>query len=159
MTRLTQDSRYAVGVASLFTLAVFAPIALGLPDSFPLSTYPMFAKPRGQPQMVKLVAVTHGAPVVVEPNLLGTSEVLQAKVLLQQVADKPAAQRRRFCALTAERVALLPEAATWQELRLIRVQFDPIEYFYNGARPVSEKVLTRCDVPGALPPAPGVGSL
>lgn len=159
MTRLTRHPRYAWGLASLFTFGVFAPISLGLPDSFPLSTYPMFAKPRGRPQMVKLVAVTDEESIVVEPHHLGTNEVLQAKVLLQQVADKPAAQRRKFCARTAQRISHLTETASWQELRLIRVQFDPIDYFYNGARPVSEKVLTHCPIRRESSPERGKGPL
>lgn len=147
MTRWCERSGYAIGVATVFTLAVLAPTALGTPDSFPLSTYPMFAKHRGQPEMVKLVAKTNAGTEPVRPELLGTVEVLQAKVLLEQVAAKSENQRRKFCAQTAERIAQLPETATWRELEMVRVKYDPIGYFY-AAEPISEKVLTRCALHG-----------
>jgi hypothetical protein len=148
---------YAVGVACAFTLAVFAPTVFGSSDSFPLSTYPMFAQHRGQPKMVKLVAITSEGQVPVRPELLGTGEVLQAKVLLEQLAVQSEAKREKFCARTATRLAELPEAANWRQLELVRVKYDPIEYFYNGAKPVSEKVLTRCSLTAraeASPPHP-----
>lgn len=144
MTRDCERPQYALGLALLFTAAVFAPIALGRADSFPLSTYPMFAKHRGQPRMVKLIALTRDGQVAVSPDLLGTSEVLQAKVLLDRVARGGARQRKKFCRKTAARLSTLPEAVAWRELRLTEVRFDPIRYFYNGAQPESEKVLTTC---------------
>lgn len=151
MRRWSERPTYAIGVATLFTAAVFAPTVLGTPDSFPLSTYPMFAKHRGQPEMVKLVAVTDDGNRPVRPGLLGTMEVLQAKALLEQVATKSAAQRRRFCTQTAEQLAPLPETASWHELNLVRVKYDPIGYFY-GEPPVSEKVLTHCLLRGETAP-------
>jgi hypothetical protein len=146
MTRLCERPQYALGLALLFTAAVFAPMALDRADSFPLSTYPMFAKHRGQPRMVKLVAVTDDGQVAVPPDMLGTREVLQAKVLLDRVARGGARQRANFCRQTAARLATRSEAATWNQLRLTEVRFDPIRYFYNGAQPESEKVLTTCPV-------------
>lgn len=146
MNRPCESRRYAAAVLALFTGAVFAPTALGRPDSFPLSTYPMFAKPRGQPEIVKLVAVTDGAEVAIPPNILGTGEVLQAKVLLEQVARKSSKQRLAFCKQTAIRVASTPQAANWHELRLLRVRYDPIEYFESAGAPLSERELTRCPV-------------
>jgi hypothetical protein len=158
MTPLFERPFYAVGVACAFTLAVFAPTVFGRPDSFPLSTYPMFAQHRGQPKMTKLVALTAKGVVPVRPELLGTGEVLQAKVLLEQIAGESGAQRQKFCARTAERLSKLSETADWRELELVRVKYDPIDYFYNDARPVSEKVLTRCPVRAATeaPPARSV---
>lgn len=148
MTPLLDRPTYATSVACLFTLAVFAPTLFAWNDSFPLSTYPMFAKHRGRPEMVKLVATTAEGSLPVRPELLGTGEVLQAKVLLERIAVGSAAARRKFCEQTAERLSALPEAAAWQEIRLVRVKFDPIDYFYNGAQPMSEKVLNRCSMHG-----------
>lgn len=151
MRRWCERSSYATSVATVFTLAVFTPTVLGTPDSFPLSTYPMFAKHRGQPEMVKLVAATSNGTTPVRPELLGTIEVLQAKALLEQVAVKAANQRRKFCTQTAQRLAQLPETASWRELELVRVKYDPIGYFY-AAEPVSEKILARCALRGETEP-------
>lgn len=144
MTALARTPSYAVVVACGFGLAVFLPLVLGRPDSFPLSTYPMFAQHRGQPEMVKLVAITAEGPVSVRPGLLGTGEVLQAKVLLDQVARKGREARNRFCTSTAARLADLPETLSWQELQLVRAKFDPIQYFHNDGQPISAKRLARC---------------
>jgi len=138
-----------------FTFAVLVPTLFGLPDSFPLSTYPMFAKHRGQPTMVKLLASSATGSVPVPPDLLGTGEVLQAKVLLERIAARPAPKRQQFCEQTARRLARLPQAAGWQTLQLVRVKFDPIEYFYNAARPLSRKVVAQCSVHGATAPLGG----
>jgi hypothetical protein len=154
MTAVFERPSYAIGVACVATLAVFAPTVFGRDDSFPLSTYPMFAKHRGQPEMVKLIAITAEGGLPVRPELLGTGEVLQAKVLLEQVAVKSAGQRRKFCTQTANRLAKLPEAAAWRELELVRVKYDPIDYFYNDARPISETVLTRCSLRSETPTGP-----
>lgn len=154
MTPLFERPSYAIAVVCVFTLAVFAPTVLGLPDSFPLSTYPMFAKHRGQPQMVKLIATTPNGVVPVRPQLLGTGEVLQAKVLLEQVAAKSRGQRRKFCVETARRLAQLAESRDWQQLELVRVQYDPIGYFYDDGKPIAEQVITSCplhDRAGAQP--------
>lgn len=150
MIPVTERPAYGIGVACVFTLAVFAPTIFGRADSFPLSTYPMFAQHRGQPKMVKLVALTPRGEEPVRPELLGTGEVLQAKVLLEQIAVKSEAQREKFCVKTATRLAELPESADWSKLLLVRVKYDPIDYFYNGAEPVSRKVLTRCALRPAL---------
>lgn len=152
MTRLYERPAYAVLLACGFTFAVFVPTLFGLPDSFPLSTYPMFAKHRGQPTMVKLLATTANGSVPVPPELLGTGEVLQAKVLLERIAAKPAAKRRQFCEQTAQRLAERREASTWQRLELVRVKYDPIEYFYNDARPLSRKVVAQCSVHAQVAP-------
>jgi len=146
LSRLCESRRYAVAILALFVGAVFAPTALGRPDSFPLSTYPMFAKHRGQPEIVKLVAVTNAGEVAVPPHVLGTGEVLQAKVLLGQVARKSSKRRLTFCKQTASRVASMPLAAEWRELRLLLVRHDPIEYFESGEAPLSQRELARCPV-------------
>jgi hypothetical protein len=152
LSRVCDNRRYAAAVLALFVGAVFAPTALGRPDSFPLSTYPMFAKHRGQPEIVKFVAVTDRGEVAVPPDVLGTGEVLQAKALLGQVARKSAKQRLAFCKQTANRAAPTPLAANWQELRLLQVRYDPIGYFEGGGAPLSERELTRCRVSPKSPP-------
>lgn len=155
MKPLHENPYYAVAVALLFTSAVFLPTVLGWPDSFPLSTYPMFAKHRGEPEMVKLVAVTAQGKLPVPPRMLGTNEVLQAKVLLEQVAAKRQKHRDRFCAQTAGQLATLPETTTWQEIELVRVKYDPLTYFEKNGSPIAEKLLARCAVHHeASPPTP-----
>jgi hypothetical protein len=140
---------WPVAMALGFTLLVLSPILLDRNDSFPLSTYPMFAKPRGTPVLVKLIAVTKtGEHVAVPPHMLGTNEVLQAKAQLDQFARKGSKARKRYCQDVAARVSRQPDLA-WQELQLQRARFDPIQYFENGGKPLNLDVLTRCAIKSA----------
>lgn len=127
--------------------AVVFPTCTALPDSFPLSTYPMFARPRGQPEIVQLIAVTRaGERLSVPPALLGTSEVLQAKVLLEKTARGGKKRRLRLCREVAARAAKDGEASDWVRLELVRARFDPITYFTQARRAISRKRLAHCDV-------------
>ena len=140
-------------VGGAFVLATLSPLALNQPDSFPLSTYPMFAKPRGNPELVKLVAVTStGEQISVPPHLLGTNEVLQAKSQLNQIAHKGNKAKRRYCEGVAARVRQEPNLH-WQELQLQRAHFNPIEYFENAGKPLDLEVLTSCVIRPLAPPS------
>lgn len=133
-------------MAVLFTALVCYPVAFAAKDSFPLSTYPMFAKPRGNPELVNLVALTtSGEKVSVGPRFLGTSEVMQAKAELNRVARTNAKARKRFCESVAARVSQEPRLE-WRELQLQRLRFDPINYFENGSKPLSTELLTSCPI-------------
>ncbi len=146
-----RERLWPIAVAIGFTALVFFPIVLNRKDSFPLSTYPMFAVPRGNPELVKLVAVTStGERVSVPPHLLGTNEVLQAKVQLNQAAQKGAKARRRYCETVAARVSR-DSSLKWQELELSRSRFEPIGYFENGKKPLTVDVLARCKVGEGTP--------
>lgn len=150
-----QRRTWAVAVAVFFTGLVFYPVAFAAKDSFPLSTYPMFAKPRGNPELVNLVALTHsGERVSVAPRFLGTSEVMQAKAELTRVARTNAKARKRYCENVAVRVGQVPELG-WRELQLQRLRFDPIDYFQNGRKPLSTELLTTCSI--KVNPTPSAG--
>jgi hypothetical protein len=137
---------WPVSLAIVSTLVVIYPVAFNQPDSFPFSTYPMFAKPRGNPELIKLVAITtSGEHVSVPPDLLGTREVLQAKAQLNQIAQKGPKARTRYCNAVAKSVASQVELG-WQELQLQRLRFDPIDYFENGRQPLQREILTTCRV-------------
>ncbi len=116
-------------------------------DSFPLSTYPMFAAHRGQPILHKLVGIDpRGERRSVPPRLLGTSEVLQAKALIDAAARNKR-KRMRLCKSVAERAARDSEYSDVTELQLLRLRYDPIEYFVQGPEPIERRVLARCNVP------------
>lgn len=145
--RMTAKEQLWPGVVgAVFVLLTIYPLWFNRPDSFPLSTYPMFARPRGNPELVKLVALTQtGEYVSVPPRLLGTTEVLQAKAQLNQIASRGTKAKKRYCEAVATRVTQRPDLQ-WQELQLQRARFSPIEYFESGNRPLSVEVLTRCSI-------------
>lgn len=132
-----------LGITFAMSWPMFGPLEA---DSFPLSTFPMFAKTRGQPSFHQLVGIDATEKrVTIPPELLGTSEVLQAKALLAAAAKS---QRRRaaLCAEVAERTREDRRYAGVERLELVRVRFDPVRYFVEGPEPLAQHTLHRCSV-------------
>lgn len=151
---MTKTSAARVELVWSGVVSLMATVALVLPmfwplneDSFPLSSYPMFATSRGQPVMHRLV-VRHddGTTRRVDGALLGSGEVLQAMAWLDSAGRRPK-QRAKLCrGVAAALGARAPMAGATVELQ--RVRFDPIHYFVEGPTPLEQRVLERCDVPG-----------
>ena len=137
----------AYGLGLGVPLAVVSPLVSGAADSFPLSTYPMFAQARGQPTLYTMVALrADGGQERLSPQLIGTKEVLQAKVLIQRsVAAGPEAMAQ-LCAETAARVAAHPALATARRIAIVERRYDPIDYFVKGPVPLSEARSFECEV-------------
>jgi hypothetical protein len=113
-------------------------------DSFPLSNYPMFAASRGRPRMAQMVGLdAEGAAHRLTPTLLGSSEALQAKALVERAANGSNKQRRSFCHAVAARVHQAGYVHI-DRLELARVRFDPIAYFMAGPEPLEREVLFTC---------------
>ncbi|MEY2931282.1 MAG: hypothetical protein RL033_2031 [Pseudomonadota bacterium] len=139
---------YVVGLG--LPVAVLSPIWSGAPDSFPLSTYPMFARPRGQPTLHMLVGLAaDGSERRLSPELVGSKEVLQAKVLIQRSVDEGAEAMAQLCQSTAARVAQDAAFRELQALAIVARRYDPVDYFVNGPSPLEQQILVRCDVPHA----------
>lgn len=120
-------------------------------DSFPLSNYPMFAAERGQPVMTQIVGFDHAGQVQrLSPELLGSSEVLQAKALVERAANGGAKSRKTFCDSVARRVhdAQLdtPVNGRIVRLELAKARFDPVTYFTVAAEPLERVTLHGCTV-------------
>jgi hypothetical protein len=114
-------------------------------DSFPMSTYPMFARQRGKPRMHKLIGYdANGGTHRLTPADVGTSEVLQAKRLIDQAAHKSRRKRARFCADILQRVQATERTPRIEVVELVRVRFDPLTYFTDGPEPIERKRLARC---------------
>jgi len=147
--RVRRWAAYAVGLG--LPLAVLSPIVSGATDSFPLSTYPMFSHPRGQPTLYAMVATTaQGREQRLTPELVGTKEVLQAKVLIQRAVDGGEASMAELCEDTAARVAAAALPGGALEVAIVRRQYDPIGYFVRGPTPIAEETLWRCAVSKAI---------
>jgi hypothetical protein len=139
-------------------LAVLSPVFSGADDSFPLSTYPMFSHPRGQPTLYAVVATTpDGREQRLAPDLVGSKEVLQTKVLIQRAVEGGRATMAELCRDTAARVAAAAVPSEALGVAIVRRQYDPILYFVRGPTPIAEETLFRCPVSKAnLPDAPAV---
>lgn len=114
-------------------------------DSFPLSTYPMFAAHRGEAWVHQVIGVdVTGAAHVLPPKFLGTSEVLQAKVLIRRAAQGSKSRRLRLCRSVADRVER--EGLPYRYVEIVTARFDPIDYLTISPEPVSRRRLLRCKV-------------
>jgi hypothetical protein len=133
------------------TLAVLSPVFEGVAgDSFPISSYPMFARPRGQPTLYAAVGrdVT-GKEIRLPAAVLGSSEVLQTKVLIERSVQGGPRAMQSSCNSIAERVAASPDAARLRSIELVRRRYDPIAYFVSGPSPIEQERLMSCKVPPA----------
>jgi hypothetical protein len=146
--RLEQWLGVAIGVAA--AAAVLSPLASMHDDSFPLSSYPMFARPRGQPTLYAVIARTgDGSERRLAPSWLGSSEVLQAKVLIQRSVERGPEATRALCRNVAERIAAASEANDLRSVEIVRRRYDPVAYFVTGPEPLEQQRLERCPVPRA----------
>lgn len=117
-------------------------------DSFPLSSYPMFAAPPGTPILHKFLVHRGGEPEVLPPSALGTSEVLQARALTRRAVQSGATARRRLCLEVAQRLDGDPAYRGASQVELVAVRYEPVAYFTSSQppRPLSTESLTRCPV-------------
>jgi hypothetical protein len=132
---------------------VLSPLLSGAADSFPLSTYPMFARPRGQPILYALVATARdGSERRVPAALVASGEVLQTKVLIQRSVEGGPLAMQALCEATAAKLAAAAAGATPSFVDVVRRRYDPIGYFTSGPTPIEQERLLRCPVPGGLAP-------
>jgi hypothetical protein len=136
---------YVIGLGAVLLSAwpVF-----GADDSFPLSTYPMFAERRGQPSLDIVVGVDargHTSPI--PPKLVANGETLQAAAAIQRAVHSRRSARQKFCRRIAERVAREPEWSEIESIELRTVRFDPVRYFTASTEPVETRTRGHCRVP------------
>jgi hypothetical protein len=116
-------------------------------DSFPFSSYPMFARPRGKPLLYTAEGLTGGPnTVALPPRLVAHGSVMQTVQTLRGAAEGGPRSLRRLCERIAAKVAETPEYAAVRKVQIVRQRFDPISYFDHGPAPEERKVLRRCEV-------------
>ena len=140
---------YAITIAVL--VAVLYPLSWKEGrDSFPLSSYPMFAHNRRSAELRAVYAVATdaaGERRYVPPELVANREVLQARAVLDRAGKNGGKGARLLCGEIAGRVAASgggPFAGA-VEVQIIRGRHDASVYFDTGELG-SEKVLARCPV-------------
>lgn len=144
----------AYGFGLGLTVLVAAP-GFGDPnwDSFPLSTYPMFARPRSLPLLYFAEGASlDGARRRLSPSLVANDEVMQATASVRRAVSAGPDAMQALCRQIAERVARQaedgsPAEAAIVEVRLSSARFDPVRYFSHGPEPVERTTHQRCDVP------------
>src|SRR4051794_17451435 len=125
-------SRVAAAIVSVALIALALEPVVRSPDDdgFPLSTFPMFARPRAA-----TVAVSYARGVTrdgrrreLTPAHLGTGEVMQAFAMLQRAVDAGPAARRQLCAAIAARVAGDADYADVTEVRVLGGVHDAVGF-------------------------------
>ena len=116
-------------------------------DSFPLSTYPMFATQRPTVQTFHYaVGITRdGKRRTLSTALVGTGEVLQAIKLFDHAVGRGRAELTALCNSIAARVAADPDFADVVTIRIVTGTHDAVEYLARG-KVGTEHELLHCEV-------------
>jgi len=141
--------RWALFVGVAITLATLAPSLRSAPfadDSYPFSTYPMFARTMTKRVIVFAEGVGAAGPTRLGPQFVANDEPMQAQRTLNNAAKSGASALRPLCARIAERVAKSAPLTGVRRVRIVRALFDPILYFEVGAEPEQREVLSQCRV-------------
>lgn len=135
---------FALGLLGLCLRPVFASPQQ---DAYPFSTYPMFAAKRKNPQFsVAQMQSAAGDWSSVPPKYLGTDEVMQAAVTIRK-ASRSRKRARVLCRQISKKIAENQTTILFKKTRIMRLTFDPLTYFSEGAKPLKEKQVVSCRVP------------
>jgi hypothetical protein len=116
-------------------------------DSFPLSTYPMFARPRRMPLLYFAEGTTdQGDPVRLPPELVANEEVMQAAASVRRAVVAGPEAQAALCREIARRAAASSEHRALVEVSLVSARFEPVRYFRDGPEPRERTVHERCRV-------------
>jgi hypothetical protein len=147
---------YAAAVSVVLLSAVVSP-ALRDPedDSFPLSTYPMFARHRTRVTRINaaLALRSDGTETTLSPLLIGSPETMQAIRILNKSVRAGGESARALCRAIASRVAESadPEFAGTRRIALVSEEIDVIEYASGVRAPRDRRVHTRCEIGRGAP--------
>jgi hypothetical protein len=137
---------------SLFGVAVVAATAAPLlrdatHDSYPFSTYPMFARVLRQPRLTFAEGLKKsGEAVRLPPEMIANDEPMQAMRTLKLTANDGRQALKRLCAAIAERVGATPRYGEVQRVRIARARFDPLAYFEADSPREEQERLIECKV-------------
>jgi len=137
------------GVSFALLVAVMAP-AFGDPaaDSFPLSTYPMFARPKAKTTIAFADGIDdHEHATRLGPELVANGEVMQASHTLHRAIRGGQDRLAQVCARIADGVASDSRLAPVVRIRLAEGQFDSVGYFLGAREPETRTIHLECDVP------------
>lgn len=150
---LARVHRLYGGLVSLaMVAAVLHPLARDPErDDFPLSTYPMFARPR--PPTTRLNAAVailgDGAELAIPPALIGAHETMQAlHILSRSLRDGPDAART-LCRTIATRVSRSSDAQlrAARKVAIVSHDVDVIRYASGDRELTDPSTQVQCRVP------------
>lgn len=113
-------------------------------DSFPISTYPMFAATRSTEVSVPHVVLVgaDGDEWAASPWDIASDEVLQAQATVRQALGRGDAATEALC----ERVAQRVEGSDAVSVMIVTSRYDAIRYYQSDREPLDRTVHTMCEV-------------
>ena len=144
---MTKPRRLLVTALCVATLGIVCWPVVWKPgrDSFPLSSYPMFARSRTTSELRMEYIVgrdSDGKMVPLGPKLVANGEVLQAKVTIASAVARDGG--RSLCRDIATRLAEAGDSSVVR-VEVLRGRHDTIELLARGHRG-SESLVTACRV-------------
>jgi hypothetical protein len=117
-------------------------------DGFPLSTYPMFAftRPTKLTMSYAIGETADRTRHYLAPGIIGSTEVLQARAILQHAVARGGAELASLCARIAARVGEHAEHADITTIRILTGTHDAVEFLVRDTLG-REVERTRCPVP------------
>lgn len=116
-------------------------------DSYPLSTYPMFARVLSKPRLTVAEGVTAtGKTLRLPPEMVANQEPMQAMRTLRLSGNGDRRARKALCDRIASRVAAATAFSEVVEVRIVRARFEPLGYFEGAPEPESTERLIQCAV-------------
>lgn len=113
-------------------------------DSFPISTYPMFASRKSSEARLSHVVLVdeNGAERPAPPSAIANDEALQAQETLRQALDSGDATTAALCERIAGRV-VNSEAVYVQ---IVTSTYHVIRYYQGQREPIARSVIATCEV-------------
>ena len=131
---------YVVFAGGLLSLSIAPAWVEPHEDAYPFSTYPMFTAHREAPSFAKVEGhLRTGAFEAIPPAYLGTDEVMQAVVTVRHAAKRKG-RAMRLC----RKVLKSAPKNRYRKVQIVRVKYDPIDYFVSGPTPLERKVIASC---------------
>jgi len=148
-SRVDRERAWAYRVSFALLVAVMVP-AFGDPaaDSYPLSTYPMFARPKAKTYIAFAEGIDDQEHATrLGPALVANGEVMQASHTLHRAIRGGPERLAQVCARIADGVAADARHASVVRIRLAEGQFDSVGYFLGAREPETRTIHHHCDVP------------
>jgi hypothetical protein len=134
---------YLVGLG-VVVLAALPAFSRAGDDAYPLSTYPMFARPLSRATVYFVERVDGKRSRRLTPEQVSGNEVMQSfKTIGRAVHGGPDAVQA-LCFSIAERLAKAERRRRRVALHVVVARFDPVAYFTSGAPPEERLVVGRC---------------
>jgi hypothetical protein len=133
-----------VGVVLLTALPVLWPAHA---DSFPLSTYPMFARRLENPTIYFVERVDEdGRGRRLTPEQVSGREVMQSFRTIKHAVRRGPKAVDRLCRSIGKRLAQREKREKFVQLRVVGARFEPVSYFTEEAPPEERTVEGSCRV-------------